>query len=462
MRLQLWSVPLLLCLAPCFAATPVQSISYGKFGKVQLLRPAGTPNNVVLFLSGDAGWNQAAIDLAQPLLARGAVVAGIDTSWYLAQQRRKDNGCNYLAWDLEDLSHRVEKELGLQQFVTPMLVGQGSGAATAYATLVQAPAGMFSGAISLGFCPEQSFGGAPLCPGPAAGLHTYEGRGDALVLDPAPVLKDKWIALQTAQEMSCSGHDIDDFAKRVGNAELVRLPATRNAGPQLLAAYDRLAAAGVAKRGPNGSDATVEVDDLPLIEVPTAVHSRRLALLISGDGGWAQLDREVSTALAARGVPVVGVNSLKYFWGERTPQATTEDIARVLRHYLATWQASEILLVGYSFGADVLPFIINRLPADLRARVVSATLLSLSTKASFEVHMAGWMGSTPVDGLPTKPELQQIKGLPTICLYGAGDDEAACTDYVGPDYVARSIGEGHHFSGMYPQIADQLLAFAAR
>ena len=57
------------------------------------------------------------------------------------------------------------------------------------------------------------------------------------------------------------------------------------------------------------------------LELPTAVHSRRIALLITGDGGWAQLDKEVSAALEARGVPVVGLNSLKYFWGERTKEA---------------------------------------------------------------------------------------------------------------------------------------------
>lgn len=165
---------------------------------------------------------------------------------------------------------------------------------------------------------------------------------------------------------------------------------------------------------------------------------------------------------AARGVPVVGMNSLRYFWGERTPRATTHDVSRVLRHYLAQWQASEILLIGYSFGADVMPFIINRLPPDLRARVVSATLLSLSKTASFEVHMADWMGAATTDGRPTLPELQSIKDVPLLCVAGAGDEEAACNDFTAPTYSAQSIGEGHHFSGRFAEIADRLLAFAAR
>jgi type IV secretory pathway VirJ component len=459
-----------LLLATCagVAAERAQSIDYGKFGRVRLLYPAGTPRNVVLFLSGESGWNPNAEDMARPLVARGAVVAGIDTPHYLAQLRRNDGGCNYMAWDLEDLSHRVEKEVGFQQFVTPLLVGYGPGAATAYATLVQAPAGMFGGAISLGFCPEQSFGGAPLCPGPAAGLHSYKGFGNALVLDPAPLLEDKWIAIQPQQELACGAHRIDEFASRVGNAAVLRLPAgrvaiaARDSAPQLLATYDRLLSAATAKRVASGGNAASDVDDLPLIEVPTAVHSRRIALFISGDGGWAELDKEVSAALAARGVPVVGLNSLRYFWGERAQQATADDVSRVLRHYLEDWQASEILLIGYSFGADVMPFIINRLPPDLHARIISATLLSLSRSASFEVHMAGWMGAAPADGVPTLPELQAIRDVPLLCLAGAGDREAACNDFSGPAYTAQSIGEGHHFSGRFAEIADRLLAFAAR
>ncbi|MEO7775847.1 MAG: AcvB/VirJ family lysyl-phosphatidylglycerol hydrolase [Steroidobacteraceae bacterium] len=452
----------LLCADVASGAAPAQSIVYGKFGKVVLLRPAGTPKSVVLFLSDDAGWTQALNEFAQLLVAKGALVAGIDTPRYLAQLARKDDGCNYMAWDIEDLAHRVEKEIGFQQYLTPMIVGQGSGAATSYATLVQSSSGMFAGAVSLDFCPEQSFGGAPLCPGPAAGLRSYKTSGGALLLDPAPVLKDRWIAIQPKQDASCTGHNIDTFATRVGNSQVVRLRNAHEAGPQLVAAHDQLVAAVQARRLATSNSSSIGVDDLPLVELPTTVHSRRIALLITGDGGWAELDKAVSSALVARGVPVVGFNALKYFWGERTQEGTADDIARVLRHYLASWQASEILLVGYSFGADVMPFVINRLPADLRTRVVSATLLSLGSTASFEVHMAGWMGKAASDGVPTQPELAKIRDLPILCLYGAGDNESACDEFKGPTYTALTIGEGHHFSGQYAQLADSLLAFSAR
>ena len=52
-----------------------------------------------------------------------------------------------------------------------------------------------------------------------------------------------------------------------------------------------------------------------------------------------------------------------------------------------------MLLVGYSFGADVLPFVVNRLPADLRARVASVSLLGIDSNASFEVRVTDWVGA---------------------------------------------------------------------
>jgi len=54
--------------------------------------------------------------------------------------------------------------------------------------------------------------------------------------------------------------------------------------------------------------------------VPAETTGRReFAIILSGDGGWVSIDRDLSTAFAQRGIPVVGWDSLKYFWTARTP-----------------------------------------------------------------------------------------------------------------------------------------------
>ena len=89
---------------------------------------------------------------------------------------------------------------------------------------------------------------------------------------------------------------------------------------------------------------------------------------MSGDGGWAGLDQDVAAALSAKGIPVVGLDSLRYYWTARTPDGLAADTDRIVRYYLAHFGKRRVLLIGYSQGADVLPFAVNRLPAATRAR----------------------------------------------------------------------------------------------
>lgn len=45
--------------------------------------------------------------------------------------------------------------------------------------------------------------------------------------------------------------------------------------------------------------------------------------------------------------------------------------------------------MGYSFGADILPFAFNRLPEAQRNKVQLLSLLGLDTTTDFEIHVAG-------------------------------------------------------------------------
>jgi type IV secretory pathway VirJ component len=45
----------------------------------------------------------------------------------------------------------------------------------------------------------------------------------------------------------------------------------------------------------------------------------------------------------------------------------------------------KLILIGYSFGAEVLPFVVNRLPEELRAKVQLLVFLGPSATAQFEL-----------------------------------------------------------------------------
>lgn len=200
--------------------------------------------------------------------------------------------------------------------------------------------------------------------------------------------------------------------------------------------------------------AAVSAPKLPLIEVPASVNAAKpyFAVMISGDGGWAKIDKAISEKLAAGGVPVVGLNALEYFWQKREPDALARDVASIIETYAARWNRREVVLIGYSRGADVLPFAVSRLPEPVRRRVTLVALLSPSKSATFEFKVTDWFKDR--NGVSTRPEIDKLRGTKTICVYGTDDRETVCTDVSAQ--VARRIplAGAHHFDKDYEALAD--------
>ena len=205
----------------------------------------------------------------------------------------------------------------------------------------------------------------------------------------------------------------------------------------------------VAKRG---------VDTLPLVELPSDRPSRVMAVLFSGDGGWRDLDKTIGEKLQALGVPVVGWDSLRYFWSRKTPEQTTRDLAAVLAAYGAKWRADKVALIGYSFGADVLPVVYNMLPAAYRDRVAMISLLGLEPKADWEIRVAGWFGAQPGEtATPLAPEFDKIPGELIQCYYGVEEKDPGCLGLAGKRTELIQTPGVHHFGGDYDAIAKDIL-----
>jgi type IV secretory pathway VirJ component len=432
----------------------VDTLTFARFGPVVVYRESEHPARVVLFVSGDGGWNHGVVDMARSLASLDALVVGVDVRRCLAALDRSGGPCGYPAADLEALSQWVQRRLGYPAYVQPVLVGYSSGATLVYATLVQAPPGTFRAGLSLGLCADLRTS-KPLCR--AGGLATIPGPNRSIRLLPTDTIRTPWVVLQGERDSSCTLALADSLVRRVRGARLVRLPGVGHGFsvqahwlPQLRQVFEQVSRAEPA------SAAAPAVRDLPLVELPVKAGTGELAVIVSGDGGWAGIDRDIGEALASKGIPVVGLNSLRYFWRARTPDESGRDLARILRHYLDAWKARDAVLVGYSLGADVLPFMASRLPPDLRSRVRLVALLAPGRTASFEFHVSQWLGKGG-GGPPTAPEIERLSGLRVLCLYGTDDRDSACP------MVRRGLAEvvrvpgGHHFGGSYASLVERIL-----
>jgi type IV secretory pathway VirJ component len=85
------------------------------------------------------------------------------------------------------------------------------------------------------------------------------------------------------------------------------------------------------------------------------------------------------------------------------------------------------------------------------------SLLGIDARASFEVHVAEWIGGAG-GGPPTRPELEAMKE-PVLCIYGADESDSICPELPGTRVTREEIGKGHHFSGDYSLLADRILGF---
>jgi len=204
--------------------------------------------------------------------------------------------------------------------------------------------------------------------------------------------------------------------------------------------------------------AVTNISGLPLIILGVGHPSKIMAVVMSGDGGWRDLDKTIAENLQRAGVPVVGWDSLRYFWSRKTPQQTADDLAAVTETFMARWQASEVALVGYSFGADVMPFAYNRLPDSLRSHVALIALLGFAKEADFEITLSGWLGEPPgPDAVPVLPETNKIPPRLLQCFYGQNEKDTACPELARRGVEIIRITGGHHFDGDYEALANRIL-----
>ena len=200
-------------------------------------------------------------------------------------------------------------------------------------------------------------------------------------------------------------------------------------------------------------------NSLPLVIQPDVeTRSPYVAILISGDGGWARIDKELARHLAQQGVPTLGLNSLRYFWSARTQDEISLALRTMLEKAESTWPGRHFLLIGFSRGANVLPFMLEGLPENLRSRIARVALLSPARSTHFEFRLRDWFTNrAPAGGRPLLPALVKIQGENLLCLYGQQDLDTICPELEHGTAKVVAFPGGHHLGDQYTEVTHEIL-----
>jgi type IV secretory pathway VirJ component len=458
--------------ASCFSIS-IDSVSYGRFGKIIVYRPVKTPTSVALFVSGDGGWEHGVLNMAKDLCRQGALVLGIDAKHYNQSLSKRSAECYYPAADFEQLSLMVQKKYKMATYSKPILVGYSYGATLVYGILAQAPANTFRGAVAIGFCPDIELK-RPLCKGNGLTQHVLV-PSVSYYLERTNTLTAPFIVINGVKDKTCPIDATATFIKNMPKAELVILPKTGHGFKisdgwlkQFNAAYNKVLTTPLFSDGKiikpgfqlmDKQHLIVLPTDMSLVTVPPSVkNSLPLIFMISGDGGWTSFDQSLAEAMVNKGYLVIGLDAQKYFWNFKSPDRTASEISKVISHYLEQSGKKNFVLAGYSFGASIVPFIASRLPGSMKNNLAGVLALSPDVTADFEIHISDMLSiGNDDDTFNVISECKKIKSLNPIGFFGTEEDGDVKKQFSDQGLKTFSIPGSHHFNDNYNFVADQLI-----
>ena len=411
----------------------------------------GSMTGVVLIISDANGWDAAEQAALDTVVLAGAVGVGVDLrTWRAALSRETERDCLFLPTDIERLTRQLHRSNTADFYRPPRILGFGEGGALALAIAAQTPNGSFAETI-----------------------------GETVAVDPTEAIAlPKPLCTQAPRHETARGISYGLSAGKLPNPVRIAFSATagedarrhaaslRASHPDVVITDGEGGPARVLSAEATGLVARLKPDDvaldLPLVEDIVPPTHDTLAIFYSGDGGWRDIDQRIAARLNEQGVPVIGVDALRYFWSEKTPEVTAADLSAIISHYRRQLGVSRVVLIGYSFGANLLPKVHGLLPPADQQAVTLLSLLALSHQADFEIAVTGWLGAAgagkhgnPVDHLAI------IAADKIQCAYGLEEEDTACPQLAprvkdGLELIARP--GGHHFDENYELIADRILA----
>lgn len=194
--------------------------------------------------------------------------------------------------------------------------------------------------------------------------------------------------------------------------------------------------------------------DLPLQYTDNSDTIKPLIVYISGDGGMNNFTNSLIRSLNKKGYAVLALDAKDYFWHKKEPQQFAKAMNQAIATYLKNKKRNSFIVLGYSFGADVTPFLITRFPSSLTIKCKDVVLLSPSANTDFEIKVLDMLGWGKSKGKNVVNELNKVTA-PVILFFGKDENNFPINEVSIKKQVVVMEG-GHHYDNNADDLAGNI------
>lgn len=120
------------------------------------------------------------------------------------------------------------------------------------------------------------------------------------------------------------------------------------------------------------------------------------------------------------------------------------------------WKRDSVVLAGYSFGADVMPFVCNYSGEPFTKKVKHIVLMLPYTSTDFEIHLTEMMGIATHDAYSVVDEVNKLT-KPILFIVGTEKGQFPVHTLTNRNYEVITEGGGHHFDDQPGKVAALVL-----
>ena len=186
---------------------------------------------------------------------------------------------------------------------------------------------------------------------------------------------------------------------------------------------------------------------LPTIESRSKGNCDYYVILLTGNGGWRNLVQSVTHYLNLKNVSVLAINTKKYLWSKKSPAQIGCDLESLIDRCTNKWGQKKVVFMGYSMGAEVLPFAIDCMKDKYRDEISDLILIGPWQKVTFKVKLRDYYLEVN-KGTDLYPELLKMKTKKGYII--CDDNEfSICRKDLDGVIDHDFLSGGHHFGGDY-------------